>query len=123
MSNVQRTRLLSSHESKVKILLPTGQLSCRQTIGYLLNIKQPLQVLRNKTPLVFVYLISVELFQTIDARTRYLRVQRILLFQLTAVHWLIAAFDLDGNGRLALLADGQLLVVAFDARSVQCQVQ
>ena len=35
------------------------------------------------------------------------------------VHGLVGAFDLDGDGGLASLADLDLLVVALDGRTVQ----
>lgn len=75
-------------------------------------------MLSNQSPLVLIHLITIELFQSVNARARDVRVQGVLLFELTAIHGLIGAFDLDGDGRLALLAQGDLLVVAFDARSV-----
>lgn len=86
----------------------------------LLNIEQPLQLLGDQSPLVTLNLVAVELLQTVDTGTADLAVQRVLLLELPTVHGLIGAFDLDGDGRLALLADGDLLVVALDG-SASCE--
>jgi hypothetical protein len=45
------------------------------------------------------------------------RVKRVALFKLAAIHGLIGAFDLDGNGGLAAFADLDGLVVALDTRT------
>jgi hypothetical protein len=78
-------------------------------------------MLRNQSPLILIHLIAIELLQSIDASTRDVRVQGVLLLKLSAVHWLVAALDLDGDGGLAFLADGDLFVIAFDARTVNYQ--
>jgi hypothetical protein len=45
------------------------------------------------------------------------RVQRVGFFKLAAVHGLVGAFNLDGNGGLAAFADLDGLVVALNART------
>jgi hypothetical protein len=42
------------------------------------------------------------------------RVEGVLLFQLTAVHRLVGSFYLDSDGRLALLANLDRLVVTLN---------
>ena len=37
---------------------------------------------------------------------------------MSAVHWLVGTFDFDGDGGLAFLANGDLLVVPFDGLTV-----
>ena len=45
---------------------------------------------------------------------RYRAVQCILVFQLPAVGGLVGHLDLDGDGGLATLAEGDLFVVTLD---------
>lgn len=84
-----------------------------------MNIKQALESLGNKPPLILINLIAVKLLERIDALPADLRVEHVLLLELTAVHGLIAAFDLDGDGGLALFANGELFVIAFDTSAVK----
>ena len=78
------------------------------------NIKQRLQLL-NQHPLIIGYIRSVELLEGIDGLPRDERIQCILLLQVASVSRLVRShLDLYGYGWLALLALGEVLVVAFD---------
>lgn len=84
----------------------------------LVNIEQRLE-LDDQLPLVVRHVLPVELLEGVDALSRYQAVERILLFELATVHGLVTAhLDLDGNGRLALLADRNLFVVSLNTRAV-----
>ena len=81
------------------------------------NVKQKLHLL-DQGPLIVADIASVELLQSVDGTTRDQAVQRVPFLQLTSIHGLIWTFDLDGNGGLTFFADGYLLVITFDGRSV-----
>lgn len=81
---------------------------------HLMHIKQSLESLGNKSPLILINLIPVKLLQRINTPPRNLRVKHILLLELAAVHGLVATLDLDSDGGLPLLANGQLFMVALD---------
>lgn len=84
----------------------------------LVNIEQRLE-LDDQLPLVVRHVLPVELLEGVDALSRYQAVERILLFELATVHGLVTAhLDLDGNRRLALLADRNLFVVSLNTRAV-----
>lgn len=68
----------------------------------------------DETPLLHADLGSVELLQSIDTGTRDVGVQNVLLFELTTIHRLVGTLDLDGDGGLTLLADGDGLVVTLN---------
>lgn len=83
-------------------------------ISSLRDIKQRLHLLDQK-PLIVRHLLPVELLEGVDASAGDETVQGVLLLEVAAVGGLAAAhFDLDGNGGLALFADGDLLVVTFN---------
>lgn len=77
------------------------------------NFEDRLELL-DQSPFVHRDLWTVEFLQCVDARARDMRVQRVLLFEMTAVQRLVIPFNLDRDGGLALLADGDCLVLAFD---------
>lgn len=77
------------------------------------DIEQGLQLL-DERPLIITNISAIVFLERIDRLPRDERIQRVLFFQLPAVHRLVRAFDLDGHGRLALFADGNLFVVSFD---------
>lgn len=84
----------------------------------LVNIEQRLE-LDDQLPLVVRHVLPVELLEGVDALSRYQAVEGILLFELATVHGLVTAhLDLDGNRRLALLADRNLFVVSLNTRAV-----
>jgi hypothetical protein len=78
-----------------------------------LNIKHLLE-LDNQLPLLLRDVVAEELLEGIDALARNGRVQRVVFLEVAPVHGLVVAFDFDGDGRLAALADLDLLVVALD---------
>ena len=80
----------------------------------LLHVKQPLQMLSNKLPLLLIHFIAIKFFQRIDTRAGNLTIQSVLLLQLSAVHRLVWAFDFHSYAGLAFFAERDLLVVAFD---------
>lgn len=82
------------------------------------NIKQHLQLL-HQHPLLLADIAAIILFQGIDTLPTQQAVQRILLVQLSTVERLVGPFDLDGDRGLALFADGDLLVVAFDGGAMR----
>jgi hypothetical protein len=77
------------------------------------DIENRLELL-DKSPFIHGDIRPVELLEGVDACTRNLGVQCVRLFELTAVHGLIGAFDLDGDGGLASLDNVDRLVVTFD---------
>lgn len=77
------------------------------------NFEDGLELL-DQSPFVHRDLWTVEFLQGVDARARDVRVQRVLLLEMTAIQRLVVSFDLDRDGGLALLADGDCLVLAFD---------
>lgn len=77
------------------------------------NVEDGLELL-DQSPLLHSDLSPVELLQGVDTGTRDVRVQLVSLLQLTTVHGLVGALNLDGNGGLALLADCDGLVVTLD---------
>jgi hypothetical protein len=81
---------------------------------HLHNVEQTLQMLGDQSPLVLVHLVAVELLQAVDTGAADHTVQHVLLLEVAAIQRLVGALDLDGHRRLALLADGDLLVVALD---------
>ena len=81
------------------------------------NLEDRLELL-DQSPLVHGDVRAVEFLQRVDACTRNVRVQHVLLLEVSAVHRLVAGFDLDGHGRLALFADGDGLVFALDRYTV-----
>lgn len=70
--------------------------------------------LHDQLPLILAHVIPEELLQGINTPSTDRRVERVLFFEMTAVERLVRTFDLDGNRRLTLFADWDLLVVAFD---------
>lgn len=81
---------------------------------HLMDVEERLE-LDDELPLVVGNLLAIELLERVDGGTGDERVQSVSLFKLAAVRGLRAThLDLDGHGRLALLADGNLLVVTFD---------
>jgi hypothetical protein len=83
----------------------------------LLDIKQLLQ-LDNKLPLILTNVVPEELLECVDTLTANCRVQRIVFFQVATIHGLVSTFDFDSNGRLALFAYLDLLVVALDRGAI-----
>lgn len=77
------------------------------------NVKHGLELL-DKSPFLHRYVGTVELLEGVDTGAGNVRVEGVLLFQLTAVHRLVGSFDLDGDGRLALLANLDRLVVTLN---------
>ena len=80
------------------------------------DIKQRLQLL-DQRPLILAHIVSVKLLQRIDRGPRDHRVQHVFLLELSAVEWLVGAFDLDRYRGLAFLADRDGLVLALDGGS------
>ena len=87
------------------------------------DVKRRLQLL-DERPLVVADFRAVVLLERINALPRDERVQGILFFELASIERLVRPFDLDGDGWLALFAEGDLFVVALDggAVEVECQV-
>ena len=81
------------------------------------NIKEHLEFLYEQ-PLFVAYIRPVVLLERIDTLPRNERVQHVLLLELASVHRLVAAFDLDSNGGLTLLAERDLFVISFDGGAV-----
>jgi len=75
-------------------------------------VKESLQ-LHDQMPLVLCDFISIELLEGIDAGAADHGIEGIFFIQLAAVERLVGAFNLDRNGRLALFADSEGLVVAL----------
>ncbi len=95
-----------------------GEEKPKQILQTLENVKQGLQ-LDDELPLVVGDILAVELLEAVDGGARDEAVEHVLLLELAAVGGLVAAhLYLDGHGGLALLADGDLLVVALDGRAV-----
>jgi hypothetical protein len=84
---------------------------------HLRDIQQLLQ-LDDQLPLILTNIAPEELLERVDALTAHERVQRVVFLQVAAVHGLVRAFDLDGDGGLTLFAHGDLLVVALDGGAV-----
>lgn len=84
----------------------------------LLHIKHILQ-LHNQLPLILTDIAPEVLLERIDTLSANSRVQDIVFFQVATVHGLVGAFDLDGDGGLASLADLHGFVVALDGRAVE----
>jgi len=82
------------------------------------DIEQLLQ-LHQQLPLVLTDIAPEELLERVNTLAADGRVQRVVFLEVAAVHGLIWAFDFDGDGGLALFADLDLLVVAFDAGAVK----
>jgi hypothetical protein len=80
---------------------------------HLLNIKDLLQ-LHHELPLILRDIITEELLERIDTLTANRRVQGVFFLEVATVHGLVGAFDLDGDGWLALFADLDLFVVTLD---------
>nr|POE67125.1 hypothetical protein CFP56_72683 [Quercus suber] len=70
-------------------------------------------------PFVLVDFVAVEFLQRVDALAGDVRVQGVLLLELTAVQRLVGTFDLDRDRRLALFAERDLFVIAFDGRATR----
>jgi hypothetical protein len=87
------------------------------TSSALRNIQQLLQ-LDNQLPLILANIAPKELLERVDALAAHKRVQRVVLLEMATVHGLIGSFDLNSDRGLALLADGDLLVVALDGSAV-----
>jgi hypothetical protein len=77
------------------------------------NIKHRLQLL-DQLPLIHANIAPEELLERVDTLPAKRRVQSITFFQVATVHGLVGSFDFDGDGGLALFADGNLFVVALD---------
>jgi hypothetical protein len=77
------------------------------------NVEHGLELL-DKSPFLHRYVRTVELLEGVDTGTGDVRVEGVLLFQLAAVHRLVGPFDLDSDGRLALLANLDRLVVTLN---------
>lgn len=82
------------------------------------NVEDGLELL-DQSPLLHGNLGSVELLEGVDTGTRDVRDQLVLLLEVTAVHGLVRALDLDGNGGLSSLADWDGLVIALDGCTVK----
>jgi hypothetical protein len=72
----------------------------------------------NQAPLVIADFGAVKLLECVDTFPRNERVQNVLFFQVAAVKGLVWPFDLDGDAGLALLANGNVFVIAFDRLTV-----
>ena len=72
----------------------------------------------DKSPFFHGDISTVELLQCVDTGTRDVRDQLILLLEMTSVHGLVGALDLDGDGRLTTLANGDGLVIALNGGTV-----
>lgn len=81
------------------------------------DVKDGLELL-DKNPFILGDLVPVELLQRVDTLTGDFRHELILLFKVTAVHRLVVAFNLDGDGGLALLTHGNSLVIALNGSTV-----
>lgn len=84
---------------------------------HLRNIKQLLH-LDQQLPLLLTNIAAKELLERINTLSTNRTIQRVVLLQVATVHGLIGPFDLDRDGRLALFADLDLLVVALDGGAV-----
>ncbi|ROW05672.1 hypothetical protein VMCG_05275 [Cytospora schulzeri] len=82
------------------------------------NVKHGLE-LDDERPLLVGDVLAVELLEAVDGGARDLTVQHVGVLELPAVGGLVAAhLDLDGHRGLALLADGDLLVLTLDGCAV-----
>jgi hypothetical protein len=89
----------------------------RGCIVRLVYIEDGLQ-LDDQLPLVGRHLFPVEVLEAVDACAGNEAVEGVLFFEVTPVARLVAPhLDLDGNRRLALLADRELLVLALNGCS------
>ena len=79
---------------------------------HLTHVEHGLQ-LDEQLPLFSTDFVSVELFQRVNTCPANERVQRVFLFELSAVQGLIGTFDFDRNGGLAPLDEGNGFVVAL----------
>lgn len=77
------------------------------------DVKDRLKLL-DETPLLHGDVGAVELLEGVDTGTRDVRVQGVLVFELTTVHGLVASLDLDGHGGLTPLADLDGLVITLN---------
>lgn len=85
----------------------------------LVDVKHWLQF-HEQLPFLSGYIVSVELLQRVNRLSRDERVQCVLLFDLSAVKWLVRTLDLDGDRGLTLLANRNCFVFSFDRCSVAC---
>ena len=81
--------------------------------AHLWDVEQSLQLLHER-PFLIADVGAIVLLQGVDALPRDQTVQHVLFLEVPAVHGLVGSFDLDGDGRLAFFADGDLFVVALD---------
>lgn len=77
------------------------------------NIEYRLELF-DEEPLIGGDLRSVEFFQGINTLPRDQGVNLILLLDMSAVQWLIGAFDLDRRGWLTFLEDSYIFVIALE---------
>ena len=85
----------------------------------LVDIEQRLE-LDDQLPVVVGHVLAVELLKCVDTLTRDETVKGVGFLEVAAVRRLVVHLDLDGYRGLALLADGDLLVIALDRRSAHC---
>ncbi len=81
------------------------------------NVKQRLQ-LPYQLPFIVTDVRPVEFLQGVYGSPRQERVQSVGLFELSAIEWLVRAFDFDGDRRLTFLDQGNVLVVPFNRSPV-----
>lgn len=86
------------------------------------HVKHRLQ-LDYQSPFILGYLIAIVLLQSINRFARDQRVKSILLLKLSTVQRLIGTFNLDCNGRRALLGRLNCFVFAFDRGTVKALVR
>jgi hypothetical protein len=77
------------------------------------NVEDGLELL-DQTPLLHRDFGAVEFLEGVDTGTGDVRVQKVLLLEVTAVDGLVRSLDLNGDRGLALLADLDGFVVALN---------